>query len=187
MRALWIVAPNTEKQERKGQMKKAIVEAINEQIQAEFESAYIYLAMSARMEQMNLPGFASWLRIQWQEETVHAMKLFDFMIQRDAEVELKQIEKPSAKFKTPTEAFESVLSHEQYITNRIHKLYALAVKENDYPLQTLLQWFIDEQVEEEENARAAIDSLKLVGDSGSGLFMLDREMGSRSLPADAGA
>ena len=165
-------------------MKKAIVDAINDQIQAEFESAYLYLAMSARMEQRNLPGFASWLRIQWQEETVHAMKLYDFMIQRDAAVELQEIGKPSVDFKTPTEAFKAVLEHEQYITDRIHKLYALAVKENDYPLQTLLQWFIDEQVEEEENARAAIDSLQLVGDSGPGLFMLDREMGSRSMPAE---
>ncbi len=165
-------------------MKKAIVDAINDQIQAEFESSYVYLAMSAKMEQMNLPGFAQWLRVQWQEEVVHAMKLYDFMIQRDAEIELKKIDKPTVDFGSALEAFESVLEHERYITDRIHKLYALAVKENDYPLQTLLQWFIDEQVEEEENARAAIDSLKLVGESGPGLFMLDREMGSRTAPPE---
>jgi ferritin len=167
-------------------MKKSVVDGINDQIQAEFESAYIYLAMSARMEESNLPGIAKWLRIQWQEEIAHAMKLYDFMIQRDGVVELKEIGKPMVEFKTPTEAFESVLEHERYITDRIHKLYALAVEENDYPLQTLLQWFIDEQVEEEENARGAIDSLKLVGDSGPGLFMLDREMGARSMPAEVG-
>ncbi len=168
-------------------MKKSVIEAINSQIQAEFESAYTYLGMSARMESLNLPGFATWLRVQWEEEIVHAMKLVDFMIQRDEEVELQAIPKPKLAFSTALEAFESVLEHEQYITDRVHKLYTLAVKESDYPLQTLLQWFIDEQVEEEENARAAIDSLKLVGDSGPGLFMLDREMGVRQPPDDSGA
>ncbi len=168
-------------------MKKSVIEAINSQIKAEFESAYTYLGMSARMETLNLPGFASWLRVQWEEEIVHGMKFVDFMIQRDVEVELQAIRMPELKFSTALEAFESVLEHEQYITDRIHKLYMLAVKENDYPLQTLLQWFIDEQVEEEENARAAIDSLKLVGESGPGLFMLDREMGSRKAPDEAGA
>ncbi len=160
-------------------MKKAIVDAINDQIQVELDSAYVYLAMSARMEQLNLPGFAAWLRTQWQEETIHALKFFDFMVQRDAKIELKPLGKPDASFKTPLQAFESVLKHERFVTESIHKLYALAVKEGDYPLQTLLQWFIDEQVEEEDAARAVIDSLKLVGESGPGLFMLDREMGAR--------
>ena len=168
-------------------MKKSVIEAINSQIQAEFESAYTYLGMSARMESLNLSGFATWLRVQWEEEIVHAMKFVDFMIQRDEEVELQAIPKPRLAFSSALEAFESVLEHEQYITDRIHQLYTLAVKENDYPLQTLLQWFIDEQVEEEENARAAIDSLKLVGDSGPGLFMLDREMGARQAVDDGGA
>ncbi|MDX1429512.1 MAG: ferritin [Rhodothermales bacterium] len=165
-------------------MKKSVVDAINSQIHAEFESAYTYLAMSARMEALNLPGFAAWLRIQWEEEIVHAMKFVDFMIQRDFTVELQALSQPKAAFKTPLQAFEEVLEHEQYITGRIHELYSLAVKESDYPLQTLLQWFIDEQVEEEENARAAIDSLRLVGDSGPGLFMLDREMGARRQPTE---
>ncbi|NNE33822.1 MAG: ferritin [Rhodothermales bacterium] len=167
-------------------MKKTIIEAINDQIQAEIVSAYVYLGMSARLETMRLPGFAAWLRIQWEEEIAHAMKLFDFMIQRDAEVELRPIEQPKLKFKSPLEAFEMVLDHERYITDRIHKLYALAVKENDYPLQTLLQWFIDEQVEEEDNARAVIDSLKLAGEAGPGLYMLDREMGARQDTGTAG-
>ena len=160
-------------------MKNSVVEAVNSQVQAELESAYIYLGMSVRMETLNLPGFASWLRIQWGEEIAHAMKFIDFMIHRNEEVELGAIKEPKVKFSSPLEAFEAVLEHEQYITDRIDKLYALAVKESDYPLQTLLQWFIDEQVEEEENARKVIDSLKLVGDEGPGLFMLDREMGSR--------
>jgi ferritin len=162
-------------------MNKRIVDAVNAQIHAEFSSAYVYLAMSARMEELSLPGFANWLRIQWQEEIVHALKLYDFLIARDAVVSLKGLGTPSAAFETPLEAFESVLKHEQKVTALIHELYAVAIDEKDYPLQSLLQWFIDEQVEEEENARAAIDSLRLVGDSGSGLFMLDREMGTRAL------
>jgi len=160
-------------------MNERIVAAVNSQIHAEFSSAYTYLAMSAKMEDMSLPGFANWLRIQWQEEIVHAMKLYDFLLSRDATVSLKGLDTPKTTFETPLQAFEAVLKHEQKVTHLIHELYALAVEERDYPLQSLLQWFIDEQVEEEENARAAIDSLRLVGESGSGLFMLDREMGAR--------
>jgi ferritin len=167
-------------------MNKRIVDAVNAQIHAEFSSAYVYLAMSARMEELSLPGFANWLRIQWQEEIVHALKLYDFLIARDGVVSLKGLGTPSAAFETPLEAFESVLKHEQKVTALIHELYAVAIDEKDYPLQSLLQWFIDEQVEEEENARAAIDSLRLVGDSGSGLFMLDREMGTRALEPESG-
>lgn len=161
-------------------MKESLVKAVNEQINAELQSAYTYLAMSARMEQKNLPGLAAWLRLQWQEEVAHAMKFFDFMIQRDAAVELADVKLPKLKFTTPLEAFESVLKHEKYITGRIWELHELATSEGDYALQSLLKWFIDEQVEEEDNARNAIDALKLVGDSGPGLFLFDREMGARS-------
>lgn len=157
----------------------AIQHAINDQIQAEFQSAYIYLAMSAKFEHLSLNGFAHWLRMQWQEETEHAMKLYDFLLQRDGEVELKELEKPVIEFSSPLEAFEQVLEHEQYITSRINDLYDLATEKRDYPLQNLLHWFIDEQVEEEDSARSIIDSLKLIGDAGPNLFLLDREMGSR--------
>lgn len=157
----------------------AVQDAINDQIQAEFQSAYIYLAMSAKFEVMSLSGFAHWLRTQWEEETAHAMKLYDFLLQRDGVIELKELEKPIIEFDSPTEAFEQVLAHEQYITSRINDLYDLATEKRDYPLQNLLQWFIDEQVEEEDSARSVLDSLKLIGDSGSNLFLLDREMGSR--------
>lgn len=166
-------------------MKKPVIVAVNEQIRAEFESAYVYLAMSAHMELLNLPGFTQWLRIQWQEETAHALKLIDHMVHRDLEVELHAIAKPKVTFKTPLEAFKEVLKHEQYITERIHALYDLAVTEKDYPLQTLLQWFIDEQVEEEEAARAVVESLELAGDSGPGLLLLDRELGARQPPPPA--
>ena len=157
-----------------------VQKAVNDQIQAEFQSAYIYLAMSAKFEHMSLTGFAHWLRTQWQEETAHAMKFYDFLLQRDGEIELKALEKPVADFSTPMEAFELVLAHEQYITSRINDLYDLATSKRDYPLQNLLQWFIDEQVEEEESTRAVLDSLKLIGDSGPNLFLLDRELGNRT-------
>lgn len=160
-------------------MDSAVQNAINSQIQAEFQSAYIYLAMSAKFEHLNLKGFAHWLRTQWQEETEHAMKLYDFLLQRDGEVVLLELEKPTISFSTPLEAFKQVLEHEQYITSRINDLYDLATEKRDYPLQNLLQWFIDEQVEEEDSARSIIDSLKLIGDAGPNLFLLDRELGSR--------
>ncbi len=164
-------------------MKQNIQAAIHDQIQAEFASAYLYLALSARMDNLNLKGFAHWLRMQWQEETMHALKFFDFLLQRGGTVALKAIPEPDTAVETPLEAFETVLEHEQYITGRIHKLYALAVKEHDYPLQTLLHWFIDEQTEEEEAARAIIDDLRLIGDAGSSLFLLDRELGQRQAAA----
>jgi len=160
-------------------MKQTIQDAINDQIQAEFESAYIYLAFSAKMDARNLKGFAHWLRLQWQEETQHAMKFYDFMLQRDGTVHLKALGEPDVDAETPLEVFELVLEHEQYITGRIHALYDLAVQENDYALQTLLHWFIDEQIEEEEAAREIIDNLRLIGDAGSSLFLLDRELGQR--------
>jgi ferritin len=157
----------------------AIEKAINDQIQAEFQSAYLYLAMSARFENKNLKGFAHWLRLQWKEETQHAMKFYDFLLQRNGTIELEALEKPTPAFDTPQKVFEQVLEHEQYITGRIHALYDLATEKRDYALQSLLHWFIDEQVEEEDSARAIIDTLQMIGDTPSNLFLLDRELGAR--------
>lgn len=168
-------------------MTQTIQNAINDQIRAEFEAAYFYLALSARMEERNLKGFAHWLRLQWEEETLHALKFYDFLIQRDGVVELKALAQPDVEIATPLEAFERVLENEQDVTRRIHDLYALAVEEHDYALQTLLQWFINEQVEEEEAAREIIDNLRLIGDSGASLFLLDREMGQRQPEPDPAA
>lgn len=168
----------------KPSVNKSVEKAINDQIQAEFESAYIYLAMSAKFNELGLSGFAHWLRLQWEEETAHALKFYEFLLSRDGHVELKSINQPEVNFSTPLEAFEQVLAHEQYITGRIHELYDLATTNRDYPLQTLLHWFIDEQVEEEDSARAVIDTLRLIGDSGSNLFLLDRELGARQPDED---
>jgi len=155
--------------------------ALNRQIKAEFDSAYLYLGLSAEMETRNLKGFAHWLRVQWEEELAHGFKLYDFLLQRDAKVELHALDKPSVDSqKTILEIFSDVLHHEQYITARINELYALALEDGDYGSQTLLHWFIEEQMEEEESAREIIDNLRLVGESGAALFLLDREMSQRS-------
>ena len=161
-------------------------DAINDQIQAEFESAYLYLALSARMEQLHLKGFARWLRLQWQEETQHGLKLYDYLLQRDGTVELKALPMPVYTAETPLEIFALVLKHEQYVTRRINDLYSLAGEERDYASQTLLQWFVSEQMEEEEAARDVIDDLRLVGDSGASLFLLDRELGQRQPEQEGG-
>lgn len=167
-------------------IKKKILDEINDQIQAEFESAYLYLAFAAWFDANNLGGFSHWMRMQWQEEIDHGMKFYDHVLRRDGDIELKALSKPKVDIKNAQHAFEQVLKHEQYITGRIHKLYDLAKKENDYPLQTLLHWFIDEQVEEEENAMEILDKLKLIGDHGPNLFLLDQEMAQRSAPAQGG-
>lgn len=154
-------------------------EELNEQIREELSSAYIYLALSARMAAKGLNGFAHWLRRQWEEELVHALKLYDFLLQRDVDVELRALAKPQFSAETPLEVFELVLRHEEHITACINRLYAVAVDEKDYASQTLLQWFVTEQLEEEESAREILDALRLVGNSGASLYLLDRELGSR--------
>ena len=159
-------------------------DAINEQINAELYSAYLYLAMAADLEDKNLPGFAHWMRLQHDEEQVHALKLFDFMLDRGGRVKLKAIGEPPSTWASVLEIFENAFAHEQKVTGLIHALYTLALEENDYPTQSLLQWFIDEQVEEEKNASDAVAQLQMTGDFGPGLLMMDREMAQR-MPAPA--
>ena len=158
---------------------KTMQDAINEQIQKEYHSSYLYLAMAAHCEASNLPGSAKWMRVQSQEELSHAMKLFDHMVDRGGRVTLRAIQQPAAEYKSALDVFEKALAHEQLITAAIHKLYALALKENDYPAQVMLQWFVTEQVEEEKSAGEVVDQLKAIGESKNGLFMLDRGLGKR--------
>jgi ferritin len=165
-------------------MNATIQDALNDQIQAEFASAYTYLAMSARFEEQGLGGFAHWMRRQWEEETAHAMKFYDFVLRRDGTVDLQALDKPEARFDSPLEAFEQALAHEQYITRRIHELYDLAMQEQEYALRPLLHWFIEEQNEEEESVRDIVDALRLIGDDTSNLFMLDRELAQRQAEED---
>jgi len=159
---------------------KKVEEAINEQIRDEFHSAYSYLAMSAYCEGINLPGFAHWLRQQYEEEIGHALRLFDFLGDRGGKVSLRTLDAPSSDFSSPLQLFEAVLAHEQKVTGLIHKLYALAVKENDYPTQVQMQWFITEQVEEEKTTGDILEQLKLANGNNTAMLILDRELGSRA-------
>jgi ferritin len=161
-------------------MNERVLAAFNDQINEELYSSYVYLAMAAHFENLNLEGFTSWMRLQSQEELAHAMRLFDHIHRRGGRVSLKAIGEPPAEFGTPLETFEKALAHEEHITGCIHKLYGIATEEKDYAAQLELQWFIDEQMEEEENTGRVVDLLKLAGDNKSALFMLDRELAQRT-------
>jgi ferritin len=159
--------------------------ALNDQVNAELYSAYLYLSMSTWFQSINLGGFANWMRIQAQEELVHGMKIYDFINERGGRVQLRSIEKPSTEWTTPRAAFEDVYAHEQKVTGLINGLVRLSVELDDYATHNFLQWFVDEQVEEESSADDVVQKLKLIGDSGHGLFMFDREMGSRTFTPPA--
>ncbi len=160
-------------------LSETLQNAINEQIKNEFYSAYLYLAMSAHFEEESLPGFANWTRIQAQEEVKHAMKFFDFVLDRNAHIDLRAFDKPPAKFGTPLEVFKMALEHEQKVTGMINNLYAAALKENDYAAQVLLQWYVTEQVEEEKNATLIVEQLKMLEGRQVGLINYDRHIGKR--------
>jgi ferritin len=161
------------------ELSKKLQDAINEQIKEELASAYIYLSMAAYCESIALPGFANWMEKQAGEEVEHAMKFYHFVHERMGRVELAAIEGPPIEFEGPTDVFEKALAHEEYISDRINKLYAMAVEENDFASFSLLQWFVDEQVEEEASATEVLDILKRIGDKGQGLIMLDRQLAQR--------
>lgn len=165
-------------------LSKKLEKALNEQITHELESAYVYLAMCAYLEAQNLSGMAHWMRLQAQEEVEHALKIFGFINDRGGRIELGAIGKPPVEFKSPLEVFQKALAHERKITGLINQLYDLADDEDDYPTEVMLQWFIDEQVEEEKSAQEVIDHLKLIGESGAGIFLLDRQLGERKAEAD---
>jgi ferritin len=160
-------------------LSKTVQDAINEQIKHEINSAYLYLSMSAYSESVNLSGIAAWLRVQWQEELSHALKLFDYVVERGGRVTLQAIDRPQADYKSPLEIFRQVLAHEQKVTSLINQLYATAVKEIDYATQVELQWFISEQVEEEKNVTEIVEQVKMIGESGPSMLMLDRQLGAR--------
>jgi ferritin len=153
--------------------------AINEQINRELYSAYLYLAMSAYAENIGLRGFANWFRVQNTEETGHAMKFFDYIHEQSGRVELGAIDKPPVEFKSPQALFDQSLKHEQFITKSIGELVDLAIKENDHATNNFLQWYVKEQVEEEANAQEIVTKLKMIGASGSGLLYLDAKLAKR--------
>ncbi len=166
-------------------------EAFNKQINAELFSSYLYLSMAAYFESLNLKGMANWMQIQAGEEHIHAMKFYDFINDRGSRVTLTQIETPKTEWKSALDAFEDAYKHELKITGMINDLMNLTVAEKDHAAHDFLEWFVKEQVEEESAAQLIVEHLKLVGDSGVGLFMLDqqlsRRMSSPSAPASAAA
>jgi len=153
--------------------------ALNEQVNAELFSAYLYLAMVAYFKDKNLDGFATWMTAQNQEETFHAMKFFNYVSERGGRVVLSAIEKPQFEWDSPLAAMEAALAHEKYITGRIYDLVNLAQDEKDHATASFLRWFVDEQVEEEDNVNAVVQKLRLIGKDAGGLFMIDRDLGSR--------
>jgi len=154
--------------------------AFNDQINKELYSAYLYLGMSAWCEAANLPGAAHWLQAQAQEEQSHALKFYGFVHDRGGKVTLEAIAKPEQEYGSLLDLFEQVLEHERKVTALINGLYKTALAESDYPAQVILQWFINEQVEEEKNATMIVETLKMVGTQGASLFMVDRQLGARA-------
>lgn len=162
-----------------------IQQALNEQINAELYSSYLYLSMQAYFKSINLVGFANWMKAQTQEELMHAIKIYDFVNERSGRVLLDAIDKPPTEWKSPLDVFEQVYKHEQKVTALINNLVNLAADEKDHATVNFLQWFINEQVEEEASADAVRQQLKLMEDAPGGLFMLDRELAKRVFTSPA--
>jgi ferritin len=172
-----VAATTPERSDR--QMRETVQAALNDQIKHELASAYFYLAAASYFETRNLTGCAHWMRVQSREEIGHALKFLTFMHDRGGRVQLQALDPPPSDFASPLDAFSQALQKEEQVTAHIHRLYALAVDEQDYPAQVLLQWFITEQVEEEKSATTIVEELKMAGDSASALLLLNRELGTR--------
>lgn len=154
-------------------------DALNKQINAEMHSAYLYLSMSAHFQSKNLTGFAVWMKVQAKEETGHAMKMYDYVHDRGGRVKLTAIDAPPVEWESPLAIFEAAHGHEQKITGMIHKLVDLAASEGDHATNNFLQWFVKEQVEEEANADAIVQKLKMMKDFPGGIFIMDKELSAR--------
>ena len=160
---------------------KKLQDAFNEQLNAELYSAYLYVSMAAYFESISLRGMANWMQIQAQEEMQHAAKFFTFINERDGRVHLTQIQGPETEWDSPLAVFENVCTHESHVTSLIYALVDLALREKDHAANAFLQWFVTEQVEEEASAKEVTDKLKLAGDNASVLFLIDQELGQRTL------
>ena len=158
---------------------KKIVDAINDQINAELFSAYLYLSMRAWFDANELPGFATWMKVQALEEFTHADKLYNYIVERDGVVVMKPIEGPEISWKDALAVAEGVLEHEQKVTGLINEIVNLAIEEKDHATNNFLKWFVDEQVEEEASASDMVRKVKMLKDAPGGMFMLDNEMGGR--------
>jgi len=163
-----------------------MTQALNEQVNREMYSAYLYMAMSAHCNQVGLKGFANWFMVQYHEEMLHAMKIYEYIQRQGAEIKLAAIDAPPASFESPLDMFTQTLAHEQFITRSISDLMELAIAEKDHASQIFLEWYVTEQVEEEENDNDIIAQLKFIKDNPQGLMMLDRELAGRmtTVPTD---
>jgi ferritin len=161
-------------------LSKKMTAALNEQVNKEMYSAFLYMSMSAHSESQGLKGFSNWFMVQYQEEMGHAMKIYHYIQEQGAEVKLKAIAEPPSDFTSPLDMFEKTLVHEQFVTKSIHDLYEMALSEKDHATEIFLQWFVTEQIEEEANDHEIIDKLKMVGNSPQGIFMIDKELAARS-------
>ncbi len=159
---------------------KTMEKAINEQINKELFSSYFYFAMASYFESENLDGMASFMKAQAQEEVGHAMKFYSYVNERGGRVILEAIEKPASDFDGPMDIFEQSLKHEKYITGSINSLVDLAIKENDHATKTFLDWFVTEQVEEEDSMDKIVNKLKMVGNAGHAMLMIDAQLGARA-------
>ncbi|MDP2303105.1 MAG: ferritin [Ignavibacteria bacterium] len=166
-------------------IKSSLENAINNQINTEFYSSYLYLSMSAYFEAKSFSGFAKWMVIQAQEEYTHAMKFYTYLIQKGGLVKLSQIDEPKQEWKSLIDVFEDTYEHEQKVTASINAIVDLALQEKDHATVSFLNWFVTEQVEEEATVQKIVDDLKLIGDNNNGLFMMDRELGQRATTASS--
>jgi ferritin len=160
-------------------IKKSVRDALNEQVNMEFHAGYLYLSMGAWFEKKNLKGFAAWMKKQAQEELGHGMKIFNFVYERGGDITLKALAAPKVNWKDPMEAFKDAYGHEQKVSASIDRISALAAKEKDNATVVFLNWYVSEQVEEEAQCVDIIERLKMVGGSAQGLYLLDKELGSR--------
>lgn len=158
---------------------KVLEKALNEQLNAEMYSAYLYLSMSAYFSDIGLDGFANWMRVQAKEEQFHAMKFYDYINERGGRVLLSAIKAPKTEWDSPLACIEAVLEHEKHVTYLINNLVDLAIQEKDHATNIFLQWFVTEQVEEEDNVNAVLNKLRLLEGAGNGMFILDKELSTR--------
>lgn len=168
-------------------LKEKMEKALNEQINKELYSAYLYYSMSAYSESLGMPGIANWMKIQAQEELTHANKFFGYVHERDGKVTLTAIDAVDTEFGSVKEMFEKVLEHEQYVSESINKLVDISIELSDHATRSMLMWFVDEQVEEEANVQEILDQLAMFGAKGHGLFMLDKDLGSRTFVDETAA
>ena len=161
-------------------MDTKLVKAMNDQIKEELYSAYLYLSMSAYAEAKNLKGFANWFFVQYQEELDHMTGFFRFLNEKGVKIELQAIDQPPTTFKSPAALFSEALKHEQFITAKIHDLFEMARENKDYASETFLTWYVNEQVEEENNATDMVNKIAMIGENGTSIYLLDKELMGRA-------